>query len=272
MTVFYVILAVLAVGGILYVLSLRGRRDSPGMAQLRGWSYAHRGLHDERFPENSMDAFRAALENGYGIELDVHLLSDGSLAVLHDSSLRRMTGRDGLVEDLTEAQLPDYRLADSACSIPTFRQVLDLYQGKAPMIVELKTAKGNYAALCDRVMEELRDYPGPYCLESFDPFAVRYLRKRYPQVVRGQLCCNFLHDPACPFPWFVRFLATTQMYNFLTKPDFTAFRFGDRKNLATFLIRKLWGVRGVTWTLQNKQDYDTALREGWLPIFENFNP
>ena len=212
------------------------------------------------------------MAHGYGSELDVHLLADGGLGILHDSRLQRVTGREGMIEDLTEAQLSRYRLCGSDCAIPTLRQVLQVYGGRAPLIIELKTAHGNHKALCDRVMEQLRDYDGLYCLESFDPLCVRYLRKRYPQVIRGQLCCNFLRDESCPFPWLMRLIATSQIYLFLSRPDFTAFRFCDRKNLGTFLVRKLWGVRGVTWTLQTQQEYDTALREGWLPIFENFKP
>ena len=80
------ILIIAVILAALYVLSTAGRADHPGMDALRGWKYAHRGLHDENLPENSMAAFRAALENGYGIELDIHLMKDGKLAVIHDTS------------------------------------------------------------------------------------------------------------------------------------------------------------------------------------------
>ena len=86
---------------ILYLLSLRGRSGYPGVEKLRGWNYAHRGLHSPGVPENSLAAFRAAVEHGYGAEFDVHLLRDGGLAVIHDSVLKRTTGLDGKVEELT---------------------------------------------------------------------------------------------------------------------------------------------------------------------------
>jgi len=88
------ILIILAVLAVLYLLALRGRKNHPELKTLRGWNYAHRGLHGEGRPENSMAAFRAALENGYGIELDIHLLADGNLAVIHDSLLKRTTGAE----------------------------------------------------------------------------------------------------------------------------------------------------------------------------------
>ena len=63
-----------------------------------------------------------------------------------------------------------------------------------------------------------------------------------------------------------------QLTQFLTKPDFVAFQYRDRKNLGTFLSRKLWGAQGVSWTLKTQQELDTAEEEGWIPIFEGFVP
>ena len=63
----------------------------PDDRALRGWLYAHRGLHDgnRSVPENSLEAFRRAAEAGYGVELDVQLTRDGMLVVHHDASLKR---------------------------------------------------------------------------------------------------------------------------------------------------------------------------------------
>ena len=97
----------------LYVLSTQGRTGHPGLAALQGWKYAHRGLHDAEKPENSMAAFRAALENGYGIELDIHLIKDGNLAVIHDTALVRTTGCDGKITDLATEDLGNYRLENT---------------------------------------------------------------------------------------------------------------------------------------------------------------
>ena len=118
-----------------YVLSVRGRVGHPGLEKFRGWNYAHRGLHDENIPENSMAAFRAAVEHGFGAELDVHLLADGGLAVIHDSRLLRTTGREGRVEDLTRDQLKEYKLQGTEETIPDFTDVLKVFEGKAPLIV-----------------------------------------------------------------------------------------------------------------------------------------
>lgn len=253
----------------LYILSLSGRRGR-GEA-LKGWRYAHRGLHDEERPENSMSAFRAALEHGYGIELDVHLLKDGNLAVLHDSDLQRITGKTGVIEDLTTEQLKDYHLKGTQETIPEFRDVLTLFAGKAPLIVEVKTYNGNYAQLCQATCQMLADYPGVYCMESFDPYAVYWLRRNRPEIIRGQLSENSLKRNQA-FPWAARFITTFCLCNFLTCPDFIAYSYPDRKNLSVFLCRKLWGLLGVSWTLRTREQFDTAVQEGWLPIFEGFEP
>ena len=162
---------------MLYIGSVGGRPGHPGLKDLRGWNYAHRGLHSQGIPENSMAAFRASLERGYGIEFDLHLLKDGNLAVIHDSLLKRTTGAEGRIEDLTTEDLTNYRLEGTEETIPTFRQLLDLYDGKAPLIVELKPENGNHAKLAETACEMLKDYPGIYCIESFDPRCVHWLKK-----------------------------------------------------------------------------------------------
>ena len=252
--------------------TLKGRTGHPGMEALRGWGYAHRGLHREGVPENSMAAFRAALEKGYGIELDIHLMKDGNLAVIHDASLLRTAGVDVMIEDLTAEDLENYRLEGTDEKIPLFRDVMALYEGKAPMIVELKPMNNNHAALSEAACEILKDYKGVYCIESFDPRCIQWLRKNRPQIIRGQLSENFVaHDkklhPA------IRFLLTHNMMNLATCPDFLAYKFADRKaSFTTALCRNVWDIQGVSWTIRCQEDYDTAVQEGWLPIFEGFEP
>ena len=143
------LIAVLVLCG-LYVLSTVCRCGKSRMDALYGWKYAHRGLHGEGAPENSMEAFRRACDKGYGVELDVHLLADGNLAVIHDSSLKRVTGQDGHIEELTTEQLSKYFLDGTEQTIPEFVQVLQLYSGKAPLIVELKAVGNNYSKLCEK--------------------------------------------------------------------------------------------------------------------------
>ena len=254
-----------------YLFAIYGRTGHRGLKDLQAWSYAHRGLHGNGTPENSMAAFRAALDHGFGIEFDLHLLKDGNIAVIHDSLLKRTTGAEGRIEDLTTQDLKNYHLEGTDETIPTFRELLDLYDGKAPLIVELKPVGGNHARLAETVCDMLKDYPGVYCLESFDPRCVAWLKKNRPQLIRGQLSENFFRsDPKMALS--LKLILSTLVDNLVTRPDFVAYKFADRKNLSAFLCRKLFKLQGVTWTLRSKKDYDTAVKEGWIPIFENFIP
>ena len=271
MTVFYILVIVAAWLIILTTFAVRGRKGHPGLKALQGWCYAHRGLHGNGVPENSMAAFRAALDHGYGIELDLHLLKDGNLAVIHDSKLVRTTGAEGCVEDLTTKDLTNYRLENTEETIPLFSQVLELYRGEAPLIVELKATSKNHGALCEAACNMLESYNGPYCLESFDPRCVAWLKKHRSHLIRGQLTENFFKSNS-KLPGIVKFVMKYNLLHIATRPDFVAYRFSDRKNISNFLCRKLWKVQGVTWTLRCKEDFDTAVAEGWIPIFENFEP
>lgn len=266
-----ILLIIFVIVSVLYVLALRGRSGHPGLAELRKWNYAHRGLHNASRPENSMAAFRAALEKGYGIELDIHLMKDGNLAVIHDSSLKRTAGADMKIEDLCTADLENYRLGGTQERIPEFRQVLELFAGKAPLIVELKPAGNNYAALAEAACRMLENYQGPFCLESFDPRCIIWLRKHRPDWIRGQLTEDYFKSKS-PLPGILKFILANQLENFLTVPDFVAYRYADRKNFGNWVVRKLWRVQGVTWTLRTPQEHQCAVSEGWIPIFENYEP
>ena len=257
---------------LLYIFALRCRKGHPGLEALKGWSYAHRGLHGEGVPENSMAAFKAALDGGFGIEFDVHLLADGNLAVIHDSLLNRTTGQAGRIEDLTTGDLKKYPLEGTEETIPTFAQLLELYNGKAPLIVELKPVDGNHAQLTETACKMLDTYPGPYCLESFDTRCIQWLKKHRPELIRGQLAYDYVSSKE-DMPEILKFVLKHNLLNFTCVPDFVAYRYCDRKKtLSNDLCRKLWKAQGVSWTLKTKEEYDTAVSEGWLPIFEGFLP
>lgn len=253
----------------LYLWCLKGRTGHKDLPKLRGWNYAHRGLHDQQLPENSMAAFRAALDAGYGIELDIHLMKDGNLAVIHDASLKRTAGADVKIEDLTVEELVNYRLGGTEEYIPLFQEVLDLFAGKAPLIVELKCERGNHAALCEAACKMLDTYDGLYCMESFDPRAIHWLRKHRPDIIRGQLSENWIGKPI-GIPGILKWAMTYHISNVYTRPDFIAYKFADRKAFGTGICRKFWRIQGVSWTLRSREEYDTAVKEEWIPIFENF--
>lgn len=245
---------------------LHGRRDGPGWERLDGFRYAHRGLHGCGVPENSLAAFRRAAEAGYGAELDVHLTRDGRLAVIHDGDLRRMCGVSGRVEEKTAAELSALRLAGTEERIPFLEEVLPLFAGRAPLVVELKTDWRSAAELACRTVECLDRFSIDYCVESFDPRPLLWLRRHRPNVLRGQLSQNFHRHPSGQGLWN-RLALTNLLYNVFTRPDFVAYRFGDQERLAVRLCRRS-GVRMAYWTLRSWADIILAEQEGALVIFE----
>ena len=251
-------------------LTVHGRKDQPGWEKFAHVRFAHRGLHGPGAPENSLAAFRRAAEAGCGAELDVHLTADGYLAVIHDSDLSRMCGVEGRVEDLTTSELGKLRLAGSGEPIPFLEQVLPLFEGKGPLVVELKTAGGNHAALCKKTLECLDRFRADYCIESFDPRCLLWLRKNRPEALRGQLTQDFLrHGEAQPLR--NRLTLTAMLCNGLTRPDFVACRYQDRGMLPLRLWR-LWGGRTALWTIRTPGEMEETERLGALPIFEGFDP
>ena len=243
------------------------RRD---ITPLLGVDYAHRGLWNAARPENSLAAFRAAADKGYGIELDVHRTRDGALVVHHDDSLRRMTSVDKRIAQSTLAEVRDCHLPNGE-PIPTLDEVLETVAGRVPLIVEVKVEDGNHAELSRAVFERMQRYAGPWCMESFCPRAVGWFRRHAPEVIRGQLAFDHA-GRGKSVRLFLRNLGIASMLqNTLSRPDFIAFDAKSVKwhSLPIHLLR-LMRPWFVAWTVRSQADMD-KLRGKWdLQIFEQF--
>ena len=239
---------------------------------LTGWDYAHRGLYDNEhgIPENSIAAFRRAVDKGYGIELDVHLTADNQLVVFHDDTLTRMCGMNKKISSFLYSDLMQLRLLGTEEGIPLFKDVLELIDGKVPLIIELKVDGSNQNLLCPLVWQLLSRYKGDYCIESFHPFVLQWFKRHEPQVVRGQLSCNFFKEnPHCDI---VLFLMSNLMTNFFTHPDFIAYKYLDLDNPAVIYNRKLFHIMTVVWTIPGKPTYNRFKNKVDAMIFEGFEP
>ncbi len=147
---------------------------------------AHRGLwRPDGAPENSLAAFEAACEAGYGIELDVQLSSDGEAMVFHDSKLERLTNQEGRLSDHTAADLGQMRLAGSEETIPTLVETLAEVGHRAMVLIELKTPYGEVGALEQRVHDIIIDHNGPLALIGFNPYSHAWFADRHPNILRG---------------------------------------------------------------------------------------
>ena len=126
--------AAAAAAAAITILYFSLTRGEPAASWLTGYNYAHRGLHGNQAPENSMRAFELAAREGYGIELDVRLSLDGQPVVMHDANVFRMTGMDKRVSDLTAEELSHLRLAGSGEGVPLFVDVLKRIAGRTPLM------------------------------------------------------------------------------------------------------------------------------------------
>lgn len=167
---------------------------------------AHRGLHDRArgIVENSRAAFRAAIDRGYGIELDLQLSADGEAMAFHDDTLARLTGQEGMVRERTARELGRIELLDGGETIPTLAEVLSLVAGRVPLLIEAKDQSLNLGEVDGRLERRaarlLAAYDGPAALMSFNPHSVAAMAAAGPDIPRGRVTCSFdaAHWPDVP--------------------------------------------------------------------------
>ena len=242
-------------------------------ARFKGHAYAHRGLHDVEngLIENTLPAFQAAADAGYGIELDVQLTKDMFPVVFHDLDLSRACGDERRICDIDLDELVSIPIFGSSGRIPLFADVLNAVNGCVPLVVEIKS-DGNRALVkicCETVAAMLLDYDGDYCIESFDPYAVQWFFKNVPKIVRGQLVMG-ISGYNDSIPWKLKVLMVNLFFNFLTRPNFIAFRHCDRG--FPLKVVKLLGAMSVMWTVTNQDDHDKLSKSEDAIIFEGYLP
>lgn len=153
-------------------------------AWLREVPLAHRGLHDggDR-PENSLAAFTAAADAGYGVELDVMLSRDGVPVVSHDPTLERVAARPDRIAALTVAELASVTITGTREHVPTLAAALRRLQS-VPVMVEVKQPALRAGALEAAIAPVMDAHPGPWCVASFNPATLRWFRRRRPDAIR----------------------------------------------------------------------------------------
>mgnify|MGYP000892336161 FL=1 len=247
----------------------------------RHYYYAHRGLRGSQsnIPENSMAAFLKAVENGYGIELDVQLTKDGIPVIFHDGKTGRLLRDEKgavvnkVLTELTLEELERYHLLASEEKVPLFEDVLKLVDGKVPLIVELKVANSStdINGLCSKADLLLQKYHGLYCVESFHPACVNWYRKNRPEIIRGQLAERpnaQAKGKMCIATTIMQYLLT----NFITRPNFIAYNHQNRHNLSRMLCHCLFKNPAVAWTIRSKEELEDNCKYFDYFVFEHFIP
>lgn len=254
-----------------YLFCIAPGKNNDKMRLFENRYIAHRGFFDNKngVPENSLSAFALAAENGYGIEFDIQRTSDGKLVVFHDDSTGRICGEDLLVTKTCSEKLRSLKLLGTDEKIPFFDEVLKTVGGRVPLLIEIKPAHDN-AAAAETVMKELENYEGLYCVQSFNPFVLRYLKAHYPSVAVGQLSTD-LFDDNKKQPLIYKLTLGSLLVNFVSRPDFMSFNVKYTKKLSYNIYRIFFKTKNAVWTVSSKADEKEAKKYGNIIIFEKFD-
>ena len=227
---------------------------------------AHRGYYNNKkgIPENSVLAFKKAIDNNYLIELDVRLTKDKKLVVFHDGNLKRVCGVNKRVKDLTYRELLKYNLFDTTLKVPLFSDVIKLVNGRVPILIETKY-HNRYGVLEKILINELSNYKGLYAIQSFYPMSLLWLKRNTKNIPIGLLSSNLKNDSNR----LKSIIGKTLILDLFFKTDFISY---DVKGLPNnYLSYKRDKKKIVIWTIKNKKDYDLARQYTDSLICENFD-
>jgi len=235
----------------------------------KGLNCAHRGLHlkNQQIPENSMPAFIAAKNAGYGIELDVQLSKDEQVVVFHDDDLKRVCSVDATVRSKDWKELSALPLYSTDETMPLLTEVLEAVED-TPLIIELKPAGANNSKLCEKTLEILRSQGKRYCIESFDPRIGAWFKKNAPDILRGQL--SRPPKDMEGISALTAFLLGNLLTNFMSRPHFLAYE--NAKHTLTVKLCKAMKPINASWTIIPEHDIKKLEKENDILIFEYYEP
>lgn len=271
-------ISLIVIIAVIYIfLTLPRVFDSANMDLLK-IDYAHRGLHGDDIPENSLGAYQNAIDNGYGIEIDVQLSSDGEIFVFHDPTATRMCGVDKRIHDMTAEEIKLLRLKNTDEHIPKLSEVLSLVDGRVPLLIEVKYY-AETQKLCALLAEMLDPYYGSFAIQSFDPRVLQYFKKHRPRFARGQLVAKAQKrserskssDASNQSP-IVSFMLSHLLLNVLSRPDFISIQKNHTRELGFVLATEVFKAKAFIWTVKSEKHYELFRRQGYFSIFENIRP
>ena len=219
---------------------------------LTAWEYAHRGLHHEGVPENSLAAAEGAIARGMGIECDIQRSRDDHPMVFHDWDLARLTGEEGKATDLTAEALEALSLLGTDQHPVRLATFLEAVAGRVPLLIEIKSMPGyDVEWTCASVAWLLDSYSGAAAVMSFDPLVPIWFAENAAQIPRG-LVGTDSYENGFEGVWRdTAVLAEAQ-------PDFLAIDVRDlgRREAAA------WRAAGhplLTWTIRSPETRATGL-------------
>lgn len=236
---------------------------------------AHRALHDRAAGriENSPAAIRAAIAQGYAIEIDLQMSSDGVAMVFHDDDLDRLTTEKGPVRARTAADLARIGLTGGPDTIPTFAQVLALVAGRVPLLVEIKDQSRVMGPTDGRLeaatAAALKGYAGDVAVMSFNPAAIHHMARLAPGIPRGLTTAAYDPESWAPMP-------PAMCAHFRAIPDYdptgSSFVSHEAADLAAPRLAELkaQGAILLCWTIRSPAEEAAARRIAANVTFETY--
>ena len=213
----------------------------------KGKIISHRGIHNNiNIYENTKEAIKLAKDKGYIIEIDIHLTKDNQVIVFHDYDTKRLLKDNKIVEDSTYEALNNQNIFH----IPTLKEVLDLVDGKVPLLIEIKQLK-KVGKLEEEMMNILNKYKGEYAIQSFNPKVLLWFKKHYPNILRGQLSYSYKNNH---FIKIKKVFLKNMFTNFLTKPNFISYKYNELSEKKINKLKKK-NITLLGWTVRSKKEY-----------------
>ena len=212
--------------------------------ELKNRVFAHRGIFNNiNIPENSLKAFKKAIDKNIDIELDIQLTKDKKIVVFHDYDLKRMTGSDKLLKDLTYNEIQQLKLLNTEEKIPLLEEVLNLVNGKVLINIEIKNTnkKKETLYLLNCI---LSNYKGDYIIQSF---YIRYL------ILINKYYSNYKKGLLITLPEIILdYVINSKLFLKLLNLDFIAYNKLLIKNKKVQNIRR--NIPIFAWTIKNNKE------------------
>ncbi|NNE89998.1 MAG: phosphodiesterase [Silicimonas sp.] len=239
---------------------------------------AHRALHDVALqrPENSAAAVQAAVDAGYGIEIDVQVSSDNRAIVFHDYDLARLTDGRGAINERRAEDLSTIPLTGGGgAGIPGLSDVLAMVGGQVPLLIEIKDQDGalgpEVGVLEAAVADALQDYAGAVAVMSFNPHSMVAMQTLAPEVPRGLVTEAFQRADWGETP-ISRLISLTNISDY--ERVGASFISHNKRDLHHPRVAELksQGARILTWTIRSPEEERKAREIAENITFEGYLP
>ena len=228
----------------------------------------YRGLHDAVTPENSIAAINKAIEKGYALELDLRMLTDGTIVVFHDERLGRMTKTDGFLSNCSYDDIKNLTLLKSKEHIPTLAEVIKVIDGRVPVIFDIRNI--DMIGVEKNVWKILKPYKGEYAIQSVNPYTLEWFKCNAPAVKRGQLASFFKGEKGKELSWINRFkLKRLMLCNRISEPNFISY---DADNLPNRFVKKFSHLPILAWKVSNAETLDRVKSCSTNIVYDGIDP